>query len=128
MGTPWVKPTRLLSPTELLDDVALRCLRNHARAKLKGKVWDPERQKMVFKTKLAQVYGLCVLQLLMLWLWSLLIHLITCSHLLPWHCLLMTGSEPLVRANLVRASAGRYSSQSSCCGLRAQKRSSQATA
>ena len=55
-GTPWVKPTRLLSSTELLDDVAVRCPRNHVHAKLKGKVWDPQRQRMVFRTKLAQVY------------------------------------------------------------------------
>ena len=55
-GTPWVKPTRLLASTALIDDICVRCPGNHMHKKLKGKVWDPVKQRMVFRTKLAQVY------------------------------------------------------------------------
>eukprot|EP00435_Cladocopium_sp_Y103_P044913 s60_g12.t1 len=55
-GTPWLKPTRLFSSTEVLDVVCVRCPGDHVHEKLKGKVWDPKQQKMVFRTKAAQVY------------------------------------------------------------------------
>ena len=55
-GTPWVKPTRLLCSTTLLDDVCVRCPGNHVHQKLKGRVWDEAKQCWVYRTKQAQVY------------------------------------------------------------------------
>ena len=55
-GTPLLKPTRLASSTEVLDSVCVRCSGDHVHAKLKGKVWDPHQQRIVFRTKAAQVY------------------------------------------------------------------------
>ena len=55
-GAPSLKPTRLLCSTDLLDDVCMHCPGGHQHVKLKGKVWDPVRQRMVFRTKQAQVY------------------------------------------------------------------------
>ena len=59
-GTPWKKPTRLLSSTDLLDKVAVRCPGHSFHEQLSGKVWDPVAQRMVFKTKGAQVYPLAM--------------------------------------------------------------------
>ena len=59
-GTPWKKPTRLLCSTDLLDDVAVRCPGHTSHEQLSGKVWDPVKQRMVFKTKGAQVYPLAM--------------------------------------------------------------------
>ena len=61
-GTPWKKPTRFVSSSELLETLAVACPGGHVHQKLKGKVWDPQRQQWVFKTKQAQVYphALCV--------------------------------------------------------------------
>ena len=55
-GTPWKKPTRFVSSSELLETLAVACPGGHVHQKLKGKVWDPQRQQWVFKTKQAQVY------------------------------------------------------------------------
>ena len=55
-GAPWVKPTRLLCSTDLLDDVCVRCPGNHVHEKLKGRVWDAVKQQWVYRTKQAQVY------------------------------------------------------------------------
>ncbi|CAL1129875.1 unnamed protein product, partial [Cladocopium goreaui] len=55
-GAPSLKPTRLLCSTDLLDDVCMHCPGGHQHVKLKGKVWDPVQQRMVFRTKQAQVY------------------------------------------------------------------------
>ena len=55
-GTPWMKPTRFVCSTQLLDVLCIRCLGTHKHEKLKGKVWDPVQQRLVFKTKQAQVY------------------------------------------------------------------------
>jgi hypothetical protein len=52
-GAPSVKPTRLLCSTDLLDDVCMKCPGGHKHVQLKGKVWDPVQQKMVFRTKQA---------------------------------------------------------------------------
>ena len=55
-GAPSRKPTRLLCSTELLHDVQVACPGGHKHIKLKGKVWDATQQRMVFKTKQAQIY------------------------------------------------------------------------
>ena len=55
-GTPWMKPTRLMSSNEALHVICVRCPGNHSHEKLKGKVWDAHQQAFVFRTKAAQVY------------------------------------------------------------------------
>ena len=47
-GTPWKKPTRFVCSSELLETLAVTCPGGHTHQKLKGKVWDPQRQQMVF--------------------------------------------------------------------------------
>ena len=59
-GTPWLKPTRLLCSTQMLDVVALRCPGHSSHEQLTGKVWDPVKQAMVYKTKGAQEYPLAM--------------------------------------------------------------------
>ena len=59
-GTPWMKPTRFVSSNEQLDVLCVRCPGGHTHESLKGKVWDPSLQRMVFKTKQAQVYPLAL--------------------------------------------------------------------
>ena len=59
-GTPWRKPTKFVCSSELLDALAVPCPGGHVHKKLKGKVWDPQQQRMVFKTKQAQVYPLAL--------------------------------------------------------------------
>ena len=46
--------------SELLDALAVLCPGGHVHQKLKGKVWDPRKQRYVFKTKQAQVYPLAL--------------------------------------------------------------------
>ena len=55
-GAPSKKPTRLLVSNDRLDAVAVRCQGGHDHVKLKGKIWNAELQRWVFKTKAAQVY------------------------------------------------------------------------
>ena len=59
-GTPWMKPTRFVCSNEQLDVLCVRCPGGHTHESLKGKVWDPSLQRMVFKTKQAQVYPLAL--------------------------------------------------------------------
>lgn len=59
-GTPWMKPTRFICSNEQLDILCIRCPGGHTHESLKGKVWDPVLQRMVFKTKQAQVYPLAL--------------------------------------------------------------------
>ena len=55
-GAKSKKPTRLLSSSELLEDVQMLCPGGHSHDQLKGKVWDDALGRWVFKTKGAQVY------------------------------------------------------------------------
>ena len=59
-GTPWKKPTKFVCSSELLDALAVLCPGGHVHKKLKGKVWDSQQRRMVFKTKQAQVYPLAL--------------------------------------------------------------------
>ena len=59
-GTLWMKPTRFACSNEQLDVLCVRCPGGYTHESLKGKVWDPALQRMVFKTKQAQVYPLAL--------------------------------------------------------------------
>ena len=56
-GAASMKPTRILmSHQRLQAGLARKCPGNHAHEVLKGKVWSDQFGKVVFRTKLAQVY------------------------------------------------------------------------
>ena len=55
-GAPSMKPTRLRVSHEALAIVGCSCDGSHIHERLQGKVWDPKRNKVVFRTKLAQEY------------------------------------------------------------------------
>ena len=55
-GAPSVKPTRLRVSSELLAGVRQHCTGDHTHIQLRGKVWDARRNKVVYRTKLAQEY------------------------------------------------------------------------
>ena len=55
-GAPSLKPTRLRVSHEALALVPCSCDGSHVHERLQGKVWDFKRNKMVFRTKLAQEY------------------------------------------------------------------------
>ena len=56
-GAPSLKPTRLRVFCEALADVCMTCpAGDHVHERLQGKVWNPKRRKVVFRTKLAQEY------------------------------------------------------------------------
>ena len=56
-GAASMKPTRILmSHLRLQAGLARKCPGNHVHEVLKGKVWSDQFGKMVFRTKLAQVY------------------------------------------------------------------------
>ena len=56
-GAASMKPTRiLLSNQRLQNGLSRKCPKNHVHEVLKGKVWSEQFQKLVFRTKLAQVY------------------------------------------------------------------------
>ena len=55
-GAPSMKPTTLLVSHACLLALTVRCDGSHVHEVLKGKVWSEFFQKLVFRTKLAQVY------------------------------------------------------------------------
>ena len=57
-GAPSKKPTRIRATTNvlLMDVPSLQCQGGHAHEVLQGHVWDPVRQRLVYRTKLAQEY------------------------------------------------------------------------
>lgn len=55
-GAPSVKPTRLRVSSELLHGVRHRCNGDHGHVQLRGKIWDARRNRVVYRTKLAQEY------------------------------------------------------------------------
>ena len=56
-GAASMKPTRILmSHQRLQAGLARKCPGNHVHEVLKGKVWSDQFGKVVFRTKLAQVY------------------------------------------------------------------------
>ena len=63
-GAPSLKPTRLRSSTELFNDVACRCSGGHRHIVLKGRLWDPQRRRWIYRTKLAQEYPHSLCQLM----------------------------------------------------------------
>ena len=61
-GAASMKPTRILmSHQRLQAGLARKCPGNHVHEVLKGKVWSDQFGKVVFRTKLAQVYSSYVL-------------------------------------------------------------------
>ena len=55
-GAPSMKPTRLRVSHAAFLALQCSCNGSHTHERLKGKVWDPKRKKIVFRTKLAQEY------------------------------------------------------------------------
>eukprot|EP00913_Durusdinium_trenchii_P002795 g2586.t1 len=55
-GAPSVKPTRLLVSHQAFQLLCGRCDGGHSHERLTGQIWSDHFQKLVYRTKLAQVY------------------------------------------------------------------------